>query len=374
MNPTAANVVVGLAGFGLPGALSELPDGVLDDDVWDAVFSEVCRQRLTGHLVHAIDAGAFTAKDTQEAAALDADERALALALVLEQLLLRTMGQLDRAGVTARVLRGPAVAHTVYADPGLRSFADIDLLIAGSDYDATLALLCTSGARRRFREPRRGFERRFGKGVCLEIPDGLEIDVHRTLVAGPFGLAVDADALFEDSVTFRLGGQTLEGLDPEARLIDACFHAALREKPRLTALRDVAQMVLCSPLDVARLLDRCRHWRCGIVVQRAIGMAWDAFSLTSTPGLVRWGRSHEPTGFERHALETYVGPERSYASQAVAGIQAIDGFWSKAIYTTSFLFPRRDYVRARDGSYSRRAARALRLLLRDASPRDRQAR
>jgi hypothetical protein len=374
MKPTAADVVVGLAGFGLPGASSPFPDGVLDDDTWDAVFSDVCRHRLTGHLVHAIDAGALTAKDTQEAAAFDADERALALALVLEQLLLRTMRRLDQAGVTARVLRGPAVAHTVYPDPGLRSFADIDLLIGGSDYDATLSLLCSSGARRRFREPRRGFERRFGKGVCLEISDGLEIDVHRTLVAGPFGLAIDADALFENGATFRLGDQTLEGLDPEARLIDACFHAALREKPQLAALRDVAQMVFCSPLAVRRLQDRCRQWRCGIVVQRAVGMACDAFGLTSTPELVRWARSYEPSGFERHALQTYIGRDRSYARQAVAGVRALSGFWPKAMYATSFLFPSREYVRARDGSYPRRAARALRLVLRDVSPRHGQAR
>jgi Uncharacterised nucleotidyltransferase len=370
MNPAAARVLVGLAGYGLPGASSAFPDGVLDDDVWDAVFSEVYRQRLTGHLVHAIDDGALTVKDTQEAAALDVHERALALALVLEQLLLTTMRRLDRRGVAARVLRGPAVAHTVYPEPGLRSFADIDLLVAGADYDAMLALLCTNGARRRFREPRRGFERRFGKGVCLEVSGGLEIDVHRTLVAGPFGLAIDADALFENSARFRLGGQALEGLDAEDRLLDACVHATLDWKqPRLAALRDVAQMILCSPLAVARVRDRCRQWRCGIVVQRAIGMAWDAFGLASTPELVGWARSYEPTRFERDALQAYVGRDRSFAGQAVAGLQAIDGFWRKATYATSFLFPSREYIRTRDGSYIRRGARALRLLQDDASRR-----
>jgi hypothetical protein len=371
VNATAADVVVGLAGYGLPGASSAFPNGVLDDDVWDAVFSEVCRQRLTGHLVHAIDDGTFTAKDTQEAAALDADERSLALALVLEQLLLRATRLLDRGNVTARVLRGPAVAHTVYPEPGLRSFADIDLLIAGADYDAALALLCTGGAQRRFREPRRGFERRFGKGVCLEIPGRLEIDVHRTLVAGPFGIAIDADGLFENSTYFRLGGQTLEGLDPEARLLDACFHAALTERRRLAPLRDVAQMILCSPFGAEQVRDRCRQWRCGIVVQRAIGMAWDVFGLESMSEIVRWARDYEPTGFERHAMDAYVGPGRSYARQAVAGLQAIEGFWSKVAYATSFLFPSRQYVRARDGSYSRRVTRAVRLLSDDASRRRR---
>ena len=34
-------------------------------------------------------------------------------------------------------------------------------------------------------EPRPGFDRRFGKGVCLVRPDGVQVDLHRTLAAGP---------------------------------------------------------------------------------------------------------------------------------------------------------------------------------------------
>jgi Uncharacterised nucleotidyltransferase len=372
MTPTAGDVVLAIAGYGLPGAARRLPRAVLDDDVWAHVLSEGRRQGLTGHLVHVIDDGALIAKDTQEAAALDAQERALALALVLEQLLLTTIRRLDQADIPARVLRGPAVAHTVYPEPGLRSFADIDLLIDERHYDATLALLGACGARRRFQEPRRGFERRFGKGVCLKVPGGLELDVHRRLVAGPFGLAVDTDVLFDRGARFWLGGRTLEGLDPEARLLDACVHAALSKTPRLASLRDVAQMILCSPLDLARLQDRCRQWRCGIVAQRAITMAWDTFALESTPEAVRWAREYQPTAFERQALQVYVGMDRSYARQAVAGLQAVDGFWRKLEYATAYLLPSREYVRTRDGSYARRAVRALRLLQDDASRRRRR--
>jgi hypothetical protein len=374
MTTAAADVVVGVAGYGLPGASPALPQAVLDDEVWNAVLSEVCRHHLTGHLAHAIYDGAFTAKDNQEAAAFDAHERALALALVLEQLLLKTVRRLDRADIATRVLRGASVAHTVYPEPGLRSFADIDVLVAQRGYDAALAQLCTGGVRRRFQEPRRGFERRFGKGVCLEIPGGLEIDLHRTLVAGPFGLALDTDALFEDGTEFVLGGQTLQGLDPEARFVDACFHAALTDgRPRLAALRDVAEMALCSPLDVGRLRERCRLWRCGIVVQRAIRLAWDSLALLVTPDVVRWSRLHVPTPFESRALDAYFGEDRRYARQAVAGLQALDGFGDKAMYAATLLFPNREYVRARDGSYARRAGRAIRLVLDDASERRRQA-
>jgi hypothetical protein len=364
MTASATDIVRGVAGYGLPGAAPTLPQAVLDEKSWDAVLLGVSGDRLTGHLVHALDDGAFMANDDQHAAAVQVHERALAVELVLERLLLTTMRQLDAANIPARVLRGPAVAHSVYLEPGLRSFADVDLLVASRDYDAALAMLCAHGGRRRYQEPRKGFDRRFGKGVCLEIPGGigLEIDLHRTFVAGPFGLAVDTDALFENSTRFVLGGQELYGLDPEARFLDSCFHAALgRKQPRLVALRDVAQMTLCSPLDVDQVRERCRAWRCGVVVQRAIDLAWDAFALVDTPEVVRWARSHECSLFERRALHAYVGSDRSYARQAVAGLHAVRGVRDKARYATALLVPNRTYVRIREGSYRRRVRRALRL-------------
>ncbi|MGH8976995.1 MAG: nucleotidyltransferase family protein, partial [Acidimicrobiia bacterium] len=94
----------------------------------------VVRERVTGHLVQAIHDGAFPASEDQQAACVDAHERALALALLLERLLLTKVAQLEAARIPSRVLRGPAVAHAVYSDPGLRSFGDVDLLVGERDY------------------------------------------------------------------------------------------------------------------------------------------------------------------------------------------------------------------------------------------------
>jgi hypothetical protein len=363
-----------IAGYGLPGTTPAFPQDVLDDATWDAMLAAVVRERITGHLVQAIHDGAFPASADQQAESVDAHERALALSLLLERLLLTTVAQLDSVKIQTRVLRGPAVAHTVYPNPSLRSFGDVDLLVGERHYDATLALLCDRGARRRYPEPRPGFDRRFGKGVCLETPNGLEIDVHRTLVAGPFGLSVDTHTLFGSETTFSVGSYELHGLDPETRFLDACFHAALGStKRRHLALRDVAQMALCAPLDVARVRRLCREWCCGIVVRRAIGLAWDAFVFDATPAVVRWACAHVPTRFERQALDAHVGGDRSYARQAVAGLQALPRFRDKAAYAASLLLPTRPYVRARDGTYLRRGRRAVRLLFDDRCARRRQA-
>jgi GNAT superfamily N-acetyltransferase len=371
---SATDFVRGVAGYGLPGVTPALPRAALDDGAWETVLSNVVRHRVTGHLVRAIHDSAFPATEDQQAAAVDAHERALALALLLERLLLTTVAQLRAVKVSARVLRGPAVAHAVYPEPGLRSFGDIDLLVAPQDYDTAVTLLCSQGARRRYPEPRHGFDRHLGKGVCLETPSGLEIDLHRTFVAGPFGLAVKTDMLFGSSTKLSLGGQVLDGLDPEGRFLDACFHAALGdEHRRLVPLRDVAQMTICARLDAARVRELCRLWRCGIVVQRAIALTWDAFALDATTEVVRWVREYECSAFERQALEAYVGPDRSYAGQTVAGLRALRSVRAKVAYAAALLVPTRPYVLTREGSYRLRAARALPLVLDERAGPRRQA-
>jgi hypothetical protein len=362
-----------VAGYGLSGAPLALPRGSLDERTWTVVLADAAREHVTGHLVQALDDGAFPATDTQWAEAIEHHERALGLDLVLERLLLASVAELDAAGIPTRVLKGPAVAHTVYPEPGRRSFADVDLLVPAQHYDGAIGLLCRDGARRRYPEPRRGFDRRFGKGVCLESRDGLELDLHRTFVAGPFGLAVDNEALFATSWPFSLGGRVLEGLDPEARFVHACFHASLGDvEPRLVALRDVAQMLLHSTLDAHRVQELCRRWRCGIVVQRATQVAWETFGIAVSPELVRWAQHYLPSEFERRALRAYVGPDRSYARQAVAGLYAVRGIRAKAAYAGALLVPTAAYVRARDGSYLRRVGRAVGMFLGERAKRARR--
>ena len=353
-----------IAGYGLPVASPTLPREPLDEPTWVSLLERAVDARITGHLVRAIEAGALPATDSQYAAAAERHERALGLDLLLERLLLESVTMLDDRRIAVRVLKGAALAHTIYPDPGLRSFVDVDLLVPARQYDAAVEALQLRGARRRYREPRSGFDRRFGKGVCLVTPDGYEIDLHRTFVAGAFGLTIDTDELFVRSTSFTLGGRRLGGLDPEDRFIHACFHAALGDvPPRLVPLRDVAQILLHSTVDTDRVRERCADWRCGIVVQRAIRLAWQRLGLDEDREITRWARHYEPGRFEQRALRAYLGDNRSYARQVATGLAAVPGLGAKAAYTRALLLPDRPYVREHDGGYARRLVRAGRLLL-----------
>ena len=98
---------------------------------------------------------------------------------------------LEKAGIAHRVLKGHAWAHTVYPDPSWRAFGDVDLLVGTDDSDRAVEVLESTGVRRTLPEVRPGFDRRFGKDATLLSASGREVDLHRLLVAGPYGLWVD---------------------------------------------------------------------------------------------------------------------------------------------------------------------------------------
>lgn len=331
-----------------------LPGG----DQWEELWADARDQRAVAAFAQALHEGRVRATDAQAATIVDAHEAAMRACLRLERVALDVTTDLAAAGIETRVLKGPATARLDYDEPAWRSFGDVDLLVRSDDYDATVDRLCARGARRRSAEPRPGFDRRFGKGVCLIRPDGVQVDLHRTLAAGPFGLTIEPDVLFDGTEPLTMGGRTVLALDAERRFLHACFHAVLGDfPPRVTALRDVALLVRRGRVDLDRTRDLARRWRAGVVVASAVATAWSVLSLPRS-ATVEWAFTYVPSRYERTALAAYLGSGRSYARQMAAAIPAIRGLRPKLSYASALLFADGAYVAGRDGGYVRRLRRA----------------
>jgi hypothetical protein len=342
-------------GAGLPGvAVRTL---ALDD----AAMTTARDQRAVSLLASELAAGNLRLGPGDDDAALVAGhEAAMVQCLLLERALLGVVGDLADAGVELRILKGPAVAHLDYPDPAWRTFGDLDLLVRSRDYDTAVAVLERRGARRRSAEVRPGFDRRFAKGVCMIGADGMQVDLHRLLTTGPFGVTGHVEECFDDSEPVLLGGEAVPALTRELRFLHACQHAVLGDWPaRLVPLRDVAQLRLARPLDFDAVLRRAAAWRCTLVVARAVMLATVTLDLPADP-VVEWATSYEGTAFERRALAACMGPDRSYARQMVATLPAVPGVAAKLAFVRALLVPHRDYVARHDGGYGRRLRRALR--------------
>src|SRR5207245_8281909 len=143
-------------------------------------------RRITGFAVGAMEAGWLKLSNEQEAGLLDAHREAMLPPLGVERGLLELAPEFERAGVEFLVLKGPAVAHTVYPDPSWRYFADLDLLVRPQDWQRACGLLVGLGFQRDHPEPCPGFVERFGGAPAFRRSSGGgEVDLHRTLAVGP---------------------------------------------------------------------------------------------------------------------------------------------------------------------------------------------
>jgi hypothetical protein len=347
-----------VAGFGLagrdaaPGAVS------VPARDWSASLAYLTGQRLTGLAVAATEAGALTLTEDQETELLGAQRDAMVWALAVERTLQSLAESFDRAGVEFVVLKGPTFAHGPYPDPSWRPFGDLDLLVRGRDWRGACQLLEAAGYHRDLPEPRRGFDERFGKAATHTGPGGLQVDLHRTLVLGPFGLWLQPEELFERTETFELGGRTLRRLDDTALLLHAAMHASLGWRPPfLLSVRDVAQVAGEGAVDWRAAEDLAWRWRLAAVIRHAFEAATEMLGArlpAAADGLL----SIRSRRREVRALEAYTTERRGRGGMALSTLGAIRGLRPKAAYIRGLLVPDRRFLAARMGGGARASYRS----------------
>lgn len=352
----------GIACADLSGANAVLPTAPLDDADFDRLLQSARVSRLLGLLAANVDAGRLPVTDAQADLAYDQAAAAIRGDLRREALLLDASAWFRTAGIEFRVLKGPAIAHLDERDPVQRSFGDIDLLIRGSQFPSAVEILNAQGFDRVFPEPRPGFDGRFSKGVCVRR-DSEELDLHRTLAPGPFGMRIPVDELWDRPSTFTIEAVEFESLPADLRLLHAAYHAILGgAAPRLAALRDVALLATSGDADVERVLSTAQRWQGTIVVRRALEAVRDAFGLDLAELRQALPQPPDPR-WQRHALRNYGANSGRYARQAAASLTAIDGFADRLRYLRALALPQPSYVADRYGGRLARLGRGGRAVL-----------
>jgi hypothetical protein len=248
---------------------SPLPGADLD---WDAVIAAADAEDLLPALAHGLAARQWArvpagarARLTREASASRA--RHLVMTAELGRLLRRCRTE----GVAAIVLKGPALAETVYPEPSLRPCSDLDLLVRPADRLRMDALVRDLGHRRVPDEHSWDFDVAFDGATVYAAPSGVRVDLHWSLLTEPrFAWNRDAQAaVWERAAPLSVAGEPALGLGLEDLVLHLAVHLAVHHS--LAGLRRYWDLALVlerrgGDLDWDALLDRAERWR----VRRAL--------------------------------------------------------------------------------------------------------
>jgi hypothetical protein len=353
-------LLAAVAAYGTQARI-DFPDRPLSAERWARLADGVRDQRLEGLLAAAVSTGALPVDGAQHDSVRDLARGRAQVDLSIERETVKVSQTLGRAGVHHRVLKGPASAHRFYPDPSWRGFGDVDLLIDNADWYRAVEVLEELGARRIVPEIRPGFDRKFGKDATLVSAAGMEIDLHRTLVFGPYGLWVDLTSLLARAAdTITVAGSHLPVLDAEAAFVHACYNAVLADDPpRLIAVRDVIQIAVGEAIDGKKTHELAEAWRASGVVSRAIRLVARCLNvdLSATSVGAAFQSASETVG-DRALMLTYRGSGRGYTSQ-LAGVVAVRGLAQRVAYLSALVWPQPAYLEARGWSAASYARHAL---------------
>ena len=180
-------------------------------------------------------------------------------------------------------LKGPLLAERVYGGLGLRTVADIDLLINKHHFYEARDLLEQNGY---VMEPpltsaqvARHLEFHCEIQLINQQLDTV-IDLHWALAPLNFSGALDTDAVFSRKSQMSVGGQSVDILDNEDLLLFLSMHAAKHYWSRLEWLAAIAELLRDSrSIDARQLLARARTVRAETMLLLAAVLSHKLFGV-----------------------------------------------------------------------------------------------
>ena len=169
--------------------------------------------------------------------------------------------------------KGPLLAESVYGDLALRTFSDLDFLIAPGDLQRAKQALAELGY-----EPsvslapiterivlQTGYELAFGSAAGKNL-----VELQWGLLPHFYAVDLRADDLLARSGRAVLGGREVPSLSPDDLLLVLCLHAAKHLWMRLIWICDIAETMRSRTLDYDVVFARARE----LGIARILGVSF----------------------------------------------------------------------------------------------------
>jgi hypothetical protein len=215
---------------------------------WNKVLKSTLRHGISPLLYH-------TLKDIQESHLIPQEvmDRLrkdyygnLVRNMFIYEQLKRILDAFREEGVEVIVLKGAALAETVYDDIGLRSMNDIDLLVREQDLDRAEELMAELGYFSYEGWRSKDWYRRNHHHLApfINQDNGIKIEIHRDIILPGKPFYVDIRKSWDRVQDIIIEGVNTLILSPEDLIIHLCLHSSLQPFKRdIRNLIDISEVV-----------------------------------------------------------------------------------------------------------------------------------
>lgn len=335
----------------LPAARALAQEGAID---WPAWLRTAGEGGVAPHLYAALR-GQGVLPSAAEEYLRQAYYASVAWNLPLLQELASILRALAAAGVPTILLKGAALAHTLYENVALRPLADLDLLVRPADLPAALSALRAIGCVQDALELRPGFTETFGHHAVLRTPGPrpTTLELHWTLLPPPYPCEPGAlDWFWQTARPVAVDGASALVLAPEALLLHLCGHLLQHgeiDSPRLVWLHDVAGVLFRygDGIDWDALLAHALQLELVLPLRRTLQRAAEQWHAPVPESARARLRALAPAPTETRRTARLLGHYHTSAAVFLSRLDILPGWRRKFAFALGVLFPRPGYMRER---------------------------
>lgn len=323
----------------------------LAEQAWQPVSALADAERLTPLLYHALKSAPLPGDVLAHLRTVYyASARVNLLRL---QYLERILQAMTAKNIGVIVLKGAALAETVYGNPALRPMADLDLLVRPRDLSAALDALQELGGQRVDAETRPGAAFMETNVTTLKLPELQQtpVELHWGLLHPPHDAAgLGDDWFWETALPFAGGPAGAWVLAPEAGLLHLCAHLCLHHKGAgLLWWNDIAELLAHSGADFhwQIVLERAKVYQLEAVLAWALPRASREFGAAVPAWLLEFLAANPPPRQQQEELRLALQAKRS-PIELTARLAAASPDWKTGLrYLLRSAFPSPAYMRER---------------------------
>jgi hypothetical protein len=319
---------------------------------WDKVANRIYRERL-GALVYSV-----VQEDSIVPPAVENNLRQIYLSNALRNtrllsLVAELLDKFNEAGVHVIVLKGAALAETVYKNVALRPMVDVDILVPSIEVDEALAVLFEMDYGRVGSEPHPGMATEFENELQLRRKGKFDmaLELHWSLLDSPYYQdKVDMGWFWQTAGEAKIGFKTGQVLGPEAALLYLCSHITLHHTgEEMLWLHDIAELLaaLGDKIDWDEVLTKAKAFDLVIALQQVLNLVnrdWDM----QLDGQFLAGLSKlQPSEREVMVVGWMTAADRPVAKRFWADLVTAPDWRSRLRYAWRSLFPTTNYMRQR---------------------------
>lgn len=274
--------------------------------------------------------------------------RTTASNLCLSAEMSRLLKLFERESIPAVVLKGAALAPTLYPAEGCRPMVDLDLLVPRESIPGVQKLMEDRG----FTLVAQRMTGRFR--VELEFyrkaMETLRVEPHWHLFQHPREWArAPIEWFWSGTVEVDAGGQPMRILRAEAQVLHLAVHMESKHTEDRTLLMSYDMALVISHyrdnMNWDELLRAAEDFRMVLPLRHALGRAADDWSVALPSVALAWIQTSKPGRAEQFAADT-CGEKPSLVSIWL-DLRSLPDVGQKVQYAICCLFPNREYLRSR---------------------------